>query len=101
MKKMLVSTAVAALFASGLAVADGAAVYNQACVTCHGAGVAGAPAFGNKDQWAARIAKGMDALYASSINGVPGTAMAAKGGFANLSDADIKAAVDYMVNAAK
>lgn len=104
MNKLLVSSAVAAMLVSGAALADGAAVYNAACVTCHAPAVAPAlkaPPFGDKAAWAPRIAKGMDALYANSLNGVPGTAMAAKGGFANLSDADVKSAVDHMVNNAK
>ena len=104
MNKLLVSSAAAAMLISGAALADGAAVYNSACVTCHAPAVAPAlkaPPFGDKAAWAPRIAKGMDALYASSLNGIPGTAMAAKGGFANLSDADVKAAVDHMVANAK
>jgi cytochrome c5 len=104
MNKLLVSSAVAAMLASGVALADGAATYNSACVTCHAPAIAPAlksPGLGDKAAWAPRIAKGMDALYASALNGVPGTAMAAKGGFANLSDDDVKAAVDYMVNSSK
>ncbi len=101
MKKLLVSSAAITLLTSGMAFADGAAVYNQACVTCHGAGIAGAPKFGDKAAWAPRIAQGRDAVYGIAINGKPGTAMAAKGGFANLSDADVKSAVDYMVNGSK
>ncbi|MEY3007213.1 MAG: hypothetical protein RI942_1555, partial [Pseudomonadota bacterium] len=51
--------------------------------------------------WAPRIAKGMDALYASGINGVAGTSMMAKGGCMSCSDAEIEAAVDYMVASSK
>ena len=78
----------------------GKALYEQTCQMCHAAGVAGSPKFGDKAAWAPRIAKGMPELYKSAINGKPpgmparGTAMAA-------SDADLKAAVDYMVGAAK
>jgi cytochrome c5 len=43
----------------------------------------------------------MDALYNSGLNGIPGTAMAAKGGQKNLADADVKAAVDYIVAKSK
>lgn len=78
---------------------NAAALYNQACVACHAAGVAGAPKFGDKAQWAPRIAQGIDALTASAIKGKG--AMPPKGGAANASDADIKAVVTYMVNAAK
>jgi cytochrome c5 len=78
---------------------DGQQVYQASCVVCHDAGIAGAPKLGDKGQWAKRIAKGLDALYASAVNGVQGSAgvMPAKGGNPTLSDAEVKAAVDYMV----
>jgi cytochrome c5 len=92
--------AAAAPAAAPAAAADnGAALYNQACVACHAAGVAGAPKFGDKAQWAPRVAQGIDALTASVIKGKG--AMPPKGGAANASDADLKAVVTYMVNAAK
>lgn len=78
---------------------DGKKTYDSVCMVCHAAGVAGAPKFGDKAQWAPRIATGVDALYASAIKGK--NAMPAKGGNAALPDADVKAAVDYMVAAAK
>lgn len=78
---------------------DGAQVYNTGCMACHATGAAGAPKYGNKDEWAPRIAKGIDVLYKHSIEGF--NAMAPKGGFTNLSDEQVKAAVDYMVSAAK
>jgi len=77
----------------------GKATYDQACVACHGQGVAGAPKFGDKVIWAPRIKTGMEALYATSIKGKG--AMPPKGGNTTLADADVKAAVDYMVAAAK
>jgi cytochrome c5 len=82
---------------------DGQQVYQAACVACHGAGVAGAPKLGDKDQWAKRIAKGVDALYASAVNGVQGSAgaMPPKGGNVTLSDVEVKAAVDYIVAQSK
>jgi len=78
---------------------DGQQVYQASCVACHDAGIAGAPKLGDKGQWAKRIAKGPDALYASAVNGVQGSAgvMPAKGGNPALSDAEVRAAVDYMV----
>ena len=66
-----------------------------ACAACHDAGVLNAPKLGDKAGWSARIAKGADALYASAINGI-GT-MPPKGGRADISDDDIKRAVDYML----
>ncbi len=76
---------------------DGESVYNQACAACHGTGAGGAPMVGKVDQWAPRIAKGMDALHDAGVNGIAGTAMMAKGGRADLSDEQVVAAVDYMV----
>lgn len=78
--------------------AVGKALYEKSCTVCHAAGVAGAPKSGNKADWAPRIAKGMDALYKSSINGL--NAMPPRGA-STASDDEIKAAVDYMVAAAR
>jgi len=74
-------------------------VYDATCNVCHAAGVAGAPKTGDKAQWAARLKAGMSALYASSIKGK--NAMPPKGGNLALSDADVNAAVDYMVGLVK
>ena len=76
----------------------GEAVYKQTCATCHAAGIAGSPKFGDKAAWAPRIKTGLDALTASAIKGKG--AMPPKGG-SSASDADIRAAVEYMVGAAK
>ena len=82
---------------------DGQQVYQATCVVCHDAGIAGAPKLGDKGQWAKRIAKGLDTLYASAVNGVQGSAgaMPAKGGNPALSNAEVKAAVDYIVARSK
>ncbi|HYU67943.1 MAG TPA: c-type cytochrome [Burkholderiales bacterium] len=82
---------------------DGQQVYRATCVACHDAGIAGAPKLGDKSQWAKHIAKGFDALYASALNGVQGAAgaMPPKGGNPALSDAEVRAAVDYMVARSK
>ena len=84
-------------------VRDGQQVYQVGCVACHDAGIAGAPKLGDKGQWAKRIAKGVDTLYASAVNGVQGSAgaMPPKGGNLALSNAEVKAAVDYMVARSK
>ncbi|MFD1581006.1 c-type cytochrome, partial [Ramlibacter ginsenosidimutans] len=76
----------------------GQALYQQVCQACHAAGVAGAPKFGDKAAWGPRIAQGLPALYNSALHGK--NAMPPKGGSA-APDADVKAAVEYMVNAAK
>src|SRR5258706_2607350 len=72
---------------------NGQQIYQTTCVACHNAGIAGAPKLGDKSQWAKHIAKGMDALYASAVNGVQGSAgaMPPKGGNPALIDAQISA----------
>jgi cytochrome c5 len=82
---------------------DGQQVYQATCVACHDAGLAGAPKLGDKGQWAKRIAKGVDTLYASAVKGVQGSAgvMPPRGGNPALSDAELRAAVEYMVARSK
>jgi cytochrome c5 len=77
----------------------GKSVYDSACTVCHAAGVAGAPKAGDKAAWAPRLKTGMAALYTSSLKGK--NAMPPKGGNLSLADADVKAAVDYMVGLVK
>jgi cytochrome c5 len=78
---------------------DGKKVYDTACMACHMTGAANAPKLGDKAAWAPRIKTGTEALYASVIKGKG--AMPPKGGNAALSDADVKAAVDYLVAGSK
>jgi cytochrome c5 len=85
--------------ASVSALDAGKVLYEKACMACHAAAVAGAPKFGDKTSWAPRIALGVDALTASVIKGKG--AMPARGAAVGASDADIRAAVQYLVNAAK
>lgn len=88
-----------AVVAAPGAAADGEAGYKSICFACHDAGVAGAPKLGDKQAWAPRVARGMDVLYANSINGFQGDTgfMPPRGG-STLSDNEIKAVVDYMVS---
>ncbi|MDQ3184930.1 MAG: c-type cytochrome [Pseudomonadota bacterium] len=74
-------------------------IYTASCAACHTTGAAGAPKLGDKSTWAPRIKAGMDTLYNSALNGK--NAMPAKGGNVSLSDADVKAVVDYMVSQSK
>jgi cytochrome c5 len=78
---------------------SGEEVYDQACVACHGAGVAGAPKHQDKAAWGPRIAQGLDTLHKHAIEGYQGKAgyMPPKGGRTDLSDQSIMNAVDYMV----
>ena len=76
----------------------GEQIYTSTCLACHGAGVLGAPKFGDKAVWGSRIAQGIDTLHTNSINGI--RMIPPKGGNATLKDEDVKAAVDYMVSKA-
>ena len=87
-----------AIFAQASHAADGKAVYESTCAACHGTGAAGAPKLGDKAAWAPRIATGA-ALKQSALAGKG--VMPAKGGNAALSDAEVAAAVDYMVGQSK
>lgn len=78
--------------------AVGKATFEKTCQLCHGPGLAGAPRFGQAAEWAPRIKKGMAVLYNSALKGTP-AGMPGKGGNLSLSDADVKAAVDYIVAA--
>ena len=81
------------------AAGDGKAVYDKTCMACHMTGLAGAPKAGDKAAWEPRLKQGMDTLYATSLKGKG--AMPPKGGATQLSDAEVKAAVDYMVSLVK
>ncbi|WP_295762963.1 c-type cytochrome [Undibacterium sp.] len=78
----------------------GKATYGKTCSLCHAANVAGAPKPGDKADWAPRIAQGMDTLYKHALEGFTGAKgqMPARGGSTTLSDADVKATVDFMVD---
>lgn len=80
-------------------VLSGPQVYNQACLACHGAGVGGAPVIGNAEAWSGRIAQGRETLTDHVINGYTGPAgyMPPKGGRVDLSDDEIIAAMNYMM----
>jgi cytochrome c5 len=93
------AVAVAMGAASVALAADGKAVYDKACVTCHATGVANAPKFGDKAAWGARAGAGKAALVASVKTGKG--AMPPKAGQAALTDDEIAAAVDFMLAGSK
>lgn len=102
MKSRIVSAAIIAgslLIAAQANAASGKDVYESTCAACHTTGAAGAPKFGDKAVWAPRLATGAKTLHASAISGKG--VMPAKGGNAALPDADVIAAVDYMISKAK
>ena len=78
---------------------SGEDIYTGKCAACHATGAANAPKFKDNAAWAPRIAKGLETLYTNAINGI--NTMPAKGLCMDCSDDEIKASVDYMVNAAK
>jgi cytochrome c5 len=80
------------------AAASGEALYKQACMACHAAGVANAPKLGDKAAWAPRLQQGLPALVQSAIKGKG--AMPPKGG-STASEPEIRAAVEYMVSSVK
>jgi cytochrome c5 len=83
--------------------ADGPALFDAVCKTCHEAGLVGAPKLTDRPNWAARIAQGKATLYKHALEGYTGKAgsMPMKGGRTDLSDELIKAGVDYMVSKAQ
>jgi cytochrome c5 len=85
-------------------VMTGPQVYNAACIVCHQPGVTtGAPTIGDVAAWAPRIAQGKDTLYQHAIQGFQGASgfMPPKGGRVDLSDGEIQAAVDYLIEQAQ
>lgn len=86
------------LTASPLHASDGKAIYMKACRICHGNGSAGAPKAGDAAAWQTRAAKGKEVLYDHAINGFRAKGfMPPKGGNKRLTDEEVKAAVDYML----
>lgn len=95
---LAIPTAPPATGAAAAAPTSGEEAFKQVCSACHGAGINGAPKYGDHAAWVARISEGKDALYGHAINGYK--AMPARGG-TTWPDATVKMAVDYMVAAAK
>jgi c(7)-type cytochrome triheme protein len=100
-RTVMLALACAALGLAGAAGAQGRGavgkgVYEKSCTLCHAGGLAGAPKLGDAKDWAARLKTGAASLYRNALEGTP-RGMPGKGGNLNLSDAEVRAAVDYMV----
>lgn len=81
--------------ASAGEMATGQAVYEKSCSSCHTSGIAGAPKLGDKTAWAPLISDGIDQMVQVAIDGKG--AMPPKGGNPDLSNDEVRAAVNYMV----
>jgi cytochrome c5 len=95
-----ISAAAPVSAAAGL---TGSEVYKTVCIACHSPpGVGGAPALGNVEAWAPRIAQGMDTLVDHALHGFSGNTgvMPKKGERVDLSDEEVIGAVRYMVEQA-
>ncbi|MEW6688733.1 MAG: c-type cytochrome [Pseudomonadota bacterium] len=82
----------------------GREVWMGSCRLCHAEPESGAPQILDRSAWASRLAKGKEALYRSALEGLvgaKGAEMPARGANPSLSDAQIKAAVDYMTAASQ
>jgi cytochrome c5 len=75
---------------------SGEQIVKVQCVKCHEDGVGGAPRIGDRAAWRARVKQGLDVVVRSAINGHGG--MPARGGLANLTDPELRAAIVYMMN---
>ena len=75
---------------------DGEKTYQQFCFSCHATGAAGAPKVGDAAAWAPRVAEGSDAMLEKAIVGMP-PGMPPRGLCSLCTDADLAAAIDYMV----
>lgn len=77
---------------------SGEAVYQAVCTNCHQAGALGAPKFGNKADWAPRIAQGFDTLIKHATEGI--RQMPPRGGDPEISDIELARAIAYLANSA-
>lgn len=77
---------------------SGEQIVRTQCAKCHQTGAGGAPKIGDQAAWIPRLKAGLDTTMRSAINGHGG--MPARGGMANLTDAELKSAISYMFSAA-
>ncbi len=77
---------------------DGAKIYGQFCFSCHGPGLNGAPKLGDSEAWAPRLAKGVELMLKTTIEGIP-PAMPPRGLCMACSDEELRAAIVHMSGA--
>ena len=79
----------------------GKAAYGKVCFACHDQGIAGAPKYGDMAAWEARLNQGREVNVSNAINGYTGSTgmMPARGGNPAMTDEEVTAAVDYMLEA--
>jgi len=82
---------------------DGKTIFGSLCQTCHTNAATGAPLITDKASWGPRVAQGIDTLLKHAINGYQGSKglMPAKGGNPSLTDAQVKATVEWMLSQVK
>jgi len=79
---------------------EGAVIYDKLCQACHNTGAGGSPKL-TQAEWAPRVAQGIDVLVQHAIDGFQkdaATAMPARGGNPALSDEQVRATVQWMVD---
>lgn len=97
--KRLFGALILAVLAAPAPALDGKAIYEDACQKCHRSGVDDAPKAGKKTDWEPRLKQDMAMLYKSVIEGKG--AMDPRAGKPELSDAELRAAMDYLVGLVK
>jgi cytochrome c5 len=76
----------------------GKEIVQAQCAKCHETGVFGAPKIGDRTAWIMRLRRGLDFAVRSAINGHG--PMPPRGGMADLTDTELRAAIVYMFNPA-
>ena len=81
---------------------DGSVIFGNLCTGCHTSGAGGAPTL-DKSHWTTRLGQGKDVLHKHAIEGITGSTgvMPAKGGNPALTDAQVIATVDWMLEQIK
>ena len=77
-----------------LAADAGKTLYESNCKVCHDAGLLNAPKYGDQMAWSTRLTKDKETLYMHSAKGFNKMPAQAVNG---VTDAQVKAAVDYML----